>query len=183
KIDDCYYLTFTNFNGINALGSVAVSKDLLHWEIKGSVVPRISLATFKQFLGSKLHLIETYLKHNVSSGVFELENKRVLLWDKNLIFFPRRIDGKFWILHRIKPDIQVIPFLNSLEDLTIDYWKYYFSHFEDHILLSPTYRHESSYIGGGCPPIETDKGWLLIYHGVQDTKEGFVYSACAALLD
>src|SRR5690606_9327735 len=40
-----------------------------------------------------------------------------------------------------------------------------------------------SYIGGGCPPIETDKGWLLIYHGVQDTKEGFVYSACAALLD
>ncbi|WP_449386636.1 glycoside hydrolase family 130 protein, partial [Chryseobacterium potabilaquae] len=40
-----------------------------------------------------------------------------------------------------------------------------------------------SYIGGGCPPIETEYGWLLIYHGVHDTIEGYVYSACAALLD
>jgi predicted GH43/DUF377 family glycosyl hydrolase len=42
---------------------------------------------------------------------------------------------------------------------------------------------EASYIGGGCPPIETDEGWLLIYHGVHDTPEGYVYSACAALLN
>jgi predicted GH43/DUF377 family glycosyl hydrolase len=32
-------------------------------------------------------------------------------------------------------------------------------------------------------PIETKAGWLLIYHGVHDTTEGYVYSACAALLD
>jgi predicted GH43/DUF377 family glycosyl hydrolase len=38
-------------------------------------------------------------------------------------------------------------------------------------------------MGGGCPPIETEAGWLLIYHGVHDTVEGYVYSACAALLD
>ena len=37
--------------------------------------------------------------------------------------------------------------------------------------------------GGGCPPIETEHGWLLIYHGVHDTVKGFVYCACAALLD
>jgi predicted GH43/DUF377 family glycosyl hydrolase len=40
-----------------------------------------------------------------------------------------------------------------------------------------------SYIGGGCPPIETEAGWLLIYHGVHDTVKGYVYTACAALLD
>ena len=45
------------------------------------------------------------------------------------------------------------------------------------------YDHEVSYIGGGCPPIETKEGWLLIYHGVHDTVDGYVYSACAALLD
>jgi predicted GH43/DUF377 family glycosyl hydrolase len=45
------------------------------------------------------------------------------------------------------------------------------------------YDHESKYIGGGCPPIETSQGWLLIYHGVKETEKGFVYSACAALLD
>ena len=50
-------------------------------------------------------------------------------------------------------------------------------------MLDPVYKHESSYIGGGCPPIETEYGWLLIYHGVEKTSRGNVYSACAALLD
>jgi predicted GH43/DUF377 family glycosyl hydrolase len=33
------------------------------------------------------------------------------------------------------------------------------------------------------PPIETPDGWLLIYHAAEDTPHGFVYHACAALLD
>jgi predicted GH43/DUF377 family glycosyl hydrolase len=55
--------------------------------------------------------------------------------------------------------------------------------FDDCIVLSPKYDHEINYIGGGCPPIETAHGWLMIYHGVHDTIKGYVYSACAALLD
>ena len=50
-------------------------------------------------------------------------------------------------------------------------------------MLDPIYKHETSYIGSGCPPIETEHGWLLIYHGVEETDRGRVYSACAALLD
>jgi predicted GH43/DUF377 family glycosyl hydrolase len=49
--------------------------------------------------------------------------------------------------------------------------------------MDPIHKHESKYIGGGCPPIETEYGWLLIYHGVEETERGLVYSACAALLD
>lgn len=49
--------------------------------------------------------------------------------------------------------------------------------------MDPLYKHESGYIGGGCPPIETEAGWVLIYHGVESTPRGLVYSACAALLD
>ncbi len=62
-------------------------------------------------------------------------------------------------------------------------WKAYFPVFHEHIVMDPIYKHESEYIGGGCPPIETDHGWLLIYHGVHDTINGYVYCACAALLD
>jgi predicted GH43/DUF377 family glycosyl hydrolase len=36
-------------------------------------------------------------------------------------------------------------------------------------------------IGGGLPPIETSFGWLLIYHGVNETATGKVYHAKAAL--
>jgi beta-1,4-mannooligosaccharide/beta-1,4-mannosyl-N-acetylglucosamine phosphorylase len=38
-------------------------------------------------------------------------------------------------------------------------------------------------IGAGPVPIETREGWLMIYHGVADTCDGFVYSFGAALLD
>ncbi len=38
-------------------------------------------------------------------------------------------------------------------------------------------------MGAGPIPIETSEGWLLIYHGVLTSCNGFVYSAGAALLD
>jgi len=49
--------------------------------------------------------------------------------------------------------------------------------------MDPVYKHELVSIGGGCPPIETEQGRLLIYHGVEKTSRGYIYSACAALLD
>ena len=41
----------------------------------------------------------------------------------------------------------------------------------------------STKIGAGPTPIETPDGWLLIYHGVLTSANGFVYSMGAALLD
>ncbi|MDE6915821.1 MAG: glycosidase, partial [Lachnospiraceae bacterium] len=38
-------------------------------------------------------------------------------------------------------------------------------------------------IGAGSVPIETDEGWLLIYHGVITTCNGYVYRMGCALLD
>jgi predicted GH43/DUF377 family glycosyl hydrolase len=100
-----------------------------------------------------------------------------------LILFPRKINGNFLFLHRIKPDIQIVVAISEFTKLTSDFWHSYFAKLDEHIVLSPKYEHEVSYIGGGCPPIETADGWLLIYHGVRDTISGYVYSACAALLD
>ncbi len=42
---------------------------------------------------------------------------------------------------------------------------------------------QSTKIGPGPIPIETDEGWLLIYHGVITTCNGFVYRMGCALLD
>jgi beta-1,4-mannooligosaccharide/beta-1,4-mannosyl-N-acetylglucosamine phosphorylase len=42
---------------------------------------------------------------------------------------------------------------------------------------------QSTKIGAGPIPIETTEGWLLIYHGVLTSCNGFVYSMGAALLD
>lgn len=182
KIDDTYYLTYTAYDGVNALGALAISKDLINWEKRGLIVPQYSYEEFKHLAESREELSEKYFRFNGKYIVPKKQGKKIMLWDKNVIFFPRRINGKLFILHRIKPDIQLAS-VTDLSELTHDYWDNFFLYFNDHILISPKYDHEVSYVGGGCPPIETDKGWLLIYHGVHDTVEGYVYCVCAALLD
>lgn len=182
KIDEVYYLTYTAYDGVNALGALAVSKDLLHFDKKGIIVPQITYDEFSHLAESKGVINEKYLRYNERGRIDEKEGKKVLLWDKNVIFFPKRINGKLYFLHRIRPDIQIVA-VNNLEELTTEFWQNYFLHLDKYIVLSPKHKHEVSYIGGGCPPIETEHGWLLVYHGVHDTIKGFVYSSCAALLD
>lgn len=48
------------------------------------------------------------------------------------------------------------------------------------LLLKPEREWEALKIGAGVPPIKTNRGWLIIYHGVSKEK---VYSVGAALLD
>lgn len=182
KIDDLYYLSYTAYDGVNALGALAVSKDLKHFDKLGIITPKISYEDFSHLAESKGAINEKYLRYNEQGRVTEKQGKKMFLWDKNVIFFPRRIAGKLHFLHRIKPDIQIVA-INNLQELTAAFWENYFLHLKDHIVLSPKYDFAVSYIGGGCPPIETENGWLLIYHGVHDTVKGYVYSACAALLN
>jgi predicted GH43/DUF377 family glycosyl hydrolase len=183
KIDDLYYMTYTAYDGINALGALATSTDLVHFEHQGLIIPQITYAEFDELANTKGKLNAKYLRYNEHERVFENEGAKALLWDKNLILFPRKIKNQFCFLHRIKPDIQILVAVNSFEELTTEFWRDYFMHFNENVVLTPKYDHEVSYIGGGCPPIETAAGWLLIYHGVHDSLKGYVYSACAALLD
>ncbi len=182
KIGGLYYLTYTAYDGINAMGALAVSKDLKHFDKLGLIVPQITYDEFRLLVKSNGQLDQKYHRYNEHEQVRKKGGKKILLWDKNVIFFPRRINGKLYFLHRIRPDIQITA-VKNVSELTPEFWKTYFLNFKEHIVLSPKYKHEVSYIGGGCPPIETKYGWLLIYHGVHDTLKGFVYSACAALLD
>ncbi len=182
KIEDIYYLTYTAYDGVNALGALATSNDLRHWHKFGLVVPEITYDVFRHLAESKGKIHEKYFRFNKLGRSKQNNGKNVFVWDKNVVFFPRKIQGKIHFLHRVKPEIQIVS-INTLEELTKEFWCNYFLHLEDHIVLSPKYDHELSYIGGGCPPIETNQGWLVIYHGVHDTITGYVYTACAALLD
>jgi predicted GH43/DUF377 family glycosyl hydrolase len=182
KIDDLFYLTYTAYDGVNALGALATSENLTDFKKLGIILPQMTYDTFNELTGSIDGINEKYLRYNEHEQVVEKHGKKVLIWDKNFIFFPRKINGKLYFLHRVKPDIQIVS-INDLKDLTEEFWKTYFRDLKQHIVMSPIHDHEISYIGGGCPPIETAEGWLLIYHCVHDTVKGYVYSACAALLD
>jgi predicted GH43/DUF377 family glycosyl hydrolase len=183
EIEGVYYMSYTAFDGVNALGALATSTDLINWEKKGIIVPQITYEEFKHYSKSNSKLSEKYINFNLYRKTFESNEDNLFIWDKNLILFPRKINNKFYFLHRIKPDIQIVVEINDLKDLTEEFWHHYFKDFKKFVIMSPKFFHEMSYIGSGCPPIETAEGWVLIYHGVSDSTEGYVYSACAALLD
>lgn len=182
KIDDTYYMSYTAYDGTNARGALATSKDLIHFEKHGIIVPPITYAHFIYLAEQSGKVNENYYRNHKFYYQDADPEKKILLWDKNVVFFPRRIDGKLVFLHRIRPGIQLV-MVDEIKSLDHDFWKEYFHALHDNILMDPKHQHESSYIGAGCPPIETEHGWLLIYHGVEETEKGLVYSACAALLD
>ncbi|MCX6270929.1 MAG: pesticidal protein Cry7Aa [Bacteroidetes bacterium] len=181
KIQDLYYLTYTAYDGTNARGALATSKDLKHFHKQGIIVPMTTYAEFANIVKSTGRVNENYY-NNHKFYYHEADSEETsLLWDKDVTFFPRKINGKLIFLQRIRPGIQLVS-INSIKELTNEFWHEYFNNFQDHIVLDPMYDHESSYVGSGCPPIETEHGWLLIYHGAEETDKGLVYSACAAAL-
>jgi predicted GH43/DUF377 family glycosyl hydrolase len=182
KIEDTYYISYTAYDGVNAVGALALSPDLKNFTKKGIITSEFTFTQFEELIVSKGPFNDKYFRFYNKREEHTDTGKKVYLNDKNVVFFPRKINNKLYFMHRIRPDIQ-LACVDKLEDLTYDFWINYFLDFSQHIIFESKYDHESSYIGAGCPPIETPEGWLLIYHSVRDTPEGYLYSASAALLD
>jgi beta-1,4-mannooligosaccharide/beta-1,4-mannosyl-N-acetylglucosamine phosphorylase len=108
-----------------------------------------------------------------------LENA-TMPFNRNGVLFPRKINGLYVMLSR-PSDTGHTPFgdivLSYSPDLT--YWGKH-----RHVMASGGKNWwQATKIGAGPVPIETREGWLLLYHGVTTTCNGFVYSMGAALLD
>jgi predicted GH43/DUF377 family glycosyl hydrolase len=185
KIKDTLYLTYSAYDNINVLGAYATSKNLKEFHKQGILTAKFTYREYKHFIECSHGLTDKYLFHYKifkEHGLGPEVASKLLVWDKNLMFFPRKIDGKFALIHRIHPGIQLVIF-NSFDELNLDFWEHYFIKLSEHIIMDPELQHESNHIGGGCPPIETEHGWLFIYHAVEAAPKGYIYHACASLLD
>ena len=108
-----------------------------------------------------------------------LENA-FLPFNRNGVLFPRKINGNYIMLNR-PSDIGHTPFGDIFlsESPDMQYWGRH-----RHVMGKGDIGWwQSTKIGAGPIPIETTEGWLLFYHGVICTCNGFVYSMGAALLD
>lgn len=111
-----------------------------------------------------------------------LENA-FLPFNRNGVLFPQLINGKYMMLSRPSDDGHT-PFGDIYLSQSPD-----MCHWGMHRLVMRKGGDETGQwwqrtkIGAGPIPIETDEGWLTLYHGVMDTCNGFVYSMGAALLD
>ncbi len=107
----------------------------------------------------------------------QLENA-FLPYNRNGVLFPRKINGKYVMLSR-PSDTGHTPFGDIFISQSPDmvYWG------EHRHVMGTAGGWQSTKIGAGPIPIETDEGWLMIYHGVLTSCNGFVYAFGAALLD
>ncbi|MGQ9502236.1 MAG: glycosidase [Anaerolineae bacterium] len=97
--------------------------------------------------------------------------------DKDAALFPRRI-GDYWaLIHRPVTPLGAHMWISYSPDLR---------HWGNHWLLIEARRGawwDANKIGLCTPPIETEEGWLIIYHGVRQTAGGCLYRLGLALLD
>jgi len=177
KIGKTFYITYVAHDGKNATTVLATSKDLKKFKKKGIITAKITYKQVKNIF-DKIKIKKKYLYF---ADFYEKEGgENVLLWGKDVMFFPKKINGQFALLHRVLPGIQ-IAFFDRLKDLNKNFWINHLKKLPSHTILENKYWFESSHIGGGCPPIETSQGWLIIFHATE--KNTKTYHASAALLD
>lgn len=188
KFGSKYYITYMGYNGRDVVGAYAVSKDLKNFEKKGIIFPLISFAEAMRLL-KKTKQAKQAKRCTACFKIYhkgKTETKETTyIWGKDVVLFPRKINGKYALLHRVLPDVPMVYF-KDFDELTPAYWKKHLRHLSKHIVLDAKYWFETNKIGAGCPPIETKKGWLVIYHTVEQTQKRSIkgtYRAAAALLD
>ncbi|MBM4050130.1 MAG: glycosidase [Planctomycetes bacterium] len=173
------------------------SKDGIHWDIaperiqficKDTEIGRFQYAYDPRvcWLEDRYYVTWCNGYHGPTIGVgytydfqkfHQLENA-FLPYNRNGVLFPRKIKGKYAMLSR-PSDRGHTPFgdIYYSESPDMIHWGCH------RFVMGTAGGWQSTKIGAGPTPIETSEGWLLIYHGVLTSCNGFVYSYSAALLD
>ena len=177
------------------------SKDGLHWDIEDTPIhlvgddPEVTTREYRYdprvcYMDGKYYVTWCNGYHGPTIGIawtddfktfHQLENA-FLPYNRNGVLFPRKFQGRYMMMSR-PSDTGHTPFgdifVSQSEDMI--YWG------RHRFMMGAVKGDESAWqsmkIGPGPIPIETDEGWLLIYHGVINTCNGYVYRIGAALLD
>ncbi len=97
--------------------------------------------------------------------------------DKDAALLPYRIGGHWALIHRPVGGPHANMWISYSPDLR---------HWGSHKVMLEARRGawwDANKIGLSPPPIETERGWLVIYHGVRTTAAGAIYRLGLALFD
>src|SRR5271155_3999042 len=97
--------------------------------------------------------------------------------DKDAALLPRRIDGKFALIHRPMHESGAHVWISFSPDLR---------NWGGHKLVLQARKGawwDANKVGLSPPLIETPEGWLMLYHGVRQTAAGSLYRLGVALFD
>jgi beta-1,4-mannooligosaccharide/beta-1,4-mannosyl-N-acetylglucosamine phosphorylase len=176
------------------------SRDGINWSINDEAItfiktdPELPDAEYKYdprvvFVEDRWYLIWCNGYHGPCIGLgytfdfekfYQMENP-LMFYNRNGVLFPRKIGKNYAMLSR-PSDSGHTPFGDIIysESPDLTFWGKH-----RHVMAPLAWQSawQSTKIGAGPAPIETSEGWLLFYHGVLTSCNGFVYSFSAALLD
>ena len=148
--------------------------------------PRVTLIDGTYYITWCYYPPNSGQNHSIGLGTttdfssFKLTVPIMLPYNRNVCFFPRKINGKFAVLHRPSDSGHSASgdlfYATSPDTVNWGEHRLVFSR-------STGAWWENGKVGAGPSPIETDEGWLIIYHGVRFTCNGYVYCAGGAILD
>ena len=172
------------------------SEDGIHWHIQPDPIvfegdPEVTRKEYRYdprvcLMDGKYYITWCNGFHGPTIGIgwtedfktFHQGENLFLPYNRNGVLFPRRIGDMYMMLSR-PSDTGHTPFgdifISQSPDLT--FWG------KHRYVFGTADGWQSKKVGPGPCPIETDEGWLLIYHGVINTCNGFVYRVGCALLD
>lgn len=154
------------------------------WEEYGVEDPRLTQIgerVYFTYVAVSRHGVTTALASTTDFHTFERHGILFCPENKDVVLFPERIAGRYAAVHRpvagqkfSRPEM----WLARSDDLL---------HWGQHQpLLGGREAWENERVGAGPPPLLTDRGWLLLYHGSQPSgRAGVVgtYANSALLLD
>ncbi len=196
------------FAGIFRIDSKAIdmdiyagfSKDGIHWDISHQPLsflgdpevtrreyrydPRVCLIDDQYYVTwcNGYHGPTIGIARTTDFRTFHQIENAFLPYNRNGVLFPRKIGAHYAMLSR-PSDSGHTPFGDIFCSLSpdLEFWGRH--RFVMGATGSAIPSWQSTKIGAGPIPIETDEGWLLIYHGVLANCNGFVYRMGCALLD
>jgi predicted GH43/DUF377 family glycosyl hydrolase len=162
KIGDTYYMAYAAYDGAHVQLHTATTKDLNgRWHKHGPALKDFNF--FKH--GGKI------IKWEQGKPVEKINTKRGECWSKSGAFFPEKIQDKYIIVFG-----EYNMWLATSDDgITF--------HADNDFFISPrtgTNYFDNTFIEAGPPPVLTEKGWLLLYHGID---EAFRYQIGFLMLD
>ncbi len=121
--------------------------------------PRVAIGVTRDFRGFKRICLAT-----------EVDNKDAVL-------FPEKIDGRYVLINRPggMGGTRGSIWISYSPDLI--YWG------RSRVLFSPGPGWGNHKLGASTPPVKTDEGWLVLYHGIRETAGGRLYRIGVMLLD
>lgn len=167
KIDDYYYMTYA----ARALPPGRYWLDTVNEERKGWMEPQKD--TVPKFFRTNHTTTYLAMTKDFKSWIRLGRITDSRIDNRDVVIFPRKINGRFYMIDR--------PNLNGVYNMRMRTSDDLIDWDDEKVLYCGKEYWEDYKVGASCPPIETEKGWLLIYHAVNNADQ--MYRVGILLLD